>query len=88
MTKLNITKNVAKEGRRNTPARALVHEVVRELAGFAPYEKRAMELMKVDTISCNKRAFKLIKKRLGKHSHAKVKREELRNAVVAMKRHN
>ena len=41
---------------------AFVKEVVREVVGFSPYEKRCMELMKVGR---DKRAMKLLKHKLG-----------------------
>ena len=37
--------------------------MIREVCGFAPYERRAMELLKV---SKDKRALKFIKKRVGR----------------------
>lgn len=39
----------------------LVRDLVRELVGFMPYERRAMELMKVGR---DKRAFKYVKARV------------------------
>lgn len=41
---------------------AFVREVVREVAGFCPYEKRCLELLKVGK---EKRALKLLKVKLG-----------------------
>lgn len=38
-----------------------IRDLVREVSGFAPYEKRAMELLKV---SKDKRALKFLKKRV------------------------
>lgn len=86
----HLVTRIAKPTQTKKPSagRAIVADVIREIAGFAPYEKRAMELMKVDTVSCNKRAFKLLKKRLGKHASAKVKRDQLRDVVIAQKRHH
>ena len=40
-----------------------VRDMIREVCGFAPYERRAMELLKV---SKDKRALKFIKKRVGR----------------------
>ncbi|BDA41385.1 60S ribosomal protein L36 [Coccomyxa sp. Obi] len=51
-----------------------VREIVREVAGLAPYEKRVTELLKVGK---DKRALKLCKKKLGTHLRAKKKREEM-----------
>ncbi|XP_043358813.1 60S ribosomal protein L36 [Dermochelys coriacea] len=60
-----------------------VRDMIREVCGFAPYEKRAMELLKV---SKDKRALKFIKKRVGTHIRAKRKREELSNVLAAMRK--
>lgn len=56
-----------------------VRELVREVVGFAPYERRCMELLKN---SMDKRAKKLVKKRLGTMRRAKRKLDEL-NSVLA-----
>ena len=52
-----------------------VRDLVREVTGFAPYERRAMELLR---ISKDKRCLKFLKKRIGSHVRAKRKREEVR----------
>lgn len=44
-----------------------VRDMIREVCGFAPYERRAMELLKV---SKDKRALKFIKKRVSISSQA------------------
>ena len=51
-----------------------VRDLVREVTGFAPYERRAMELLR---ISKDKRCLKFLKKRIGSHVRAKRKREEV-----------
>ncbi|KAF9126234.1 60S ribosomal protein L36 [Mortierella sp. GBA39] len=56
-----------------------VRSLIREVAGFAPYERRIMELIKN---SKDKRARKLAKKRLGTFLRAKKKVEEM-TAVIA-----
>lgn len=48
--------------------------MIREVVGFAPYEKRITELLKVGK---DKRALKVAKKKLGTHLRAKRKREEM-----------
>ncbi|VEN52295.1 unnamed protein product [Callosobruchus maculatus] len=50
-----------------------VRDLIREVVGYAPYEKRAMELLKVS-------------KRLGTHIRAKRKREELSNILTQMRK--
>ncbi|XP_041980425.1 60S ribosomal protein L36 [Aricia agestis] len=60
-----------------------VRDLVREVVGHAPYEKRAMELLKV---SKDKRALKFLKRRLGTHIRAKRKREEMSNVLVQMRK--
>merc|ERR1739848_152012 len=60
-----------------------VRDIVREVAGFAPYERRCMELLR---IGADKRALKFCKKRLGTHKRAKRKREELSNILVSMRK--
>ena len=60
-----------------------VRSLIREVAGFAPYEKRVIELLKN---SKDKRARKLAKKRLGTLTRAKKKVEELNNVIVESRR--
>ncbi|OQR72352.1 60S ribosomal protein L36-like [Tropilaelaps mercedesae] len=60
-----------------------VRDIVREVTGYAPYERRAIELLKV---SKDKRALKFLKKRLGTHLRAKRKREELSNVLVQQRK--
>ncbi|XKL60632.1 hypothetical protein PGB90_007689 [Kerria lacca] len=60
-----------------------IRELIREVVGNAPFEKRAMELLKV---SKDKRALKFLKRRLGTHLRAKRKREELSNILLQMRK--
>nr|XP_017197761.2 60S ribosomal protein L36 [Oryctolagus cuniculus] len=83
-----VTKNVSKprHSRRRgrlTKHTKFVRDMIREVCGFAPYERRAMELLKV---SKDKRALKFIKKRVGTHIRAKRKREELSSVLAAMRK--
>lgn len=69
----------------------MIRSVVREVSGFAPYEKRIMELVKGNA---PKRALKYSKKRvckcfriivqfqLGTHSRGKAKRNELTDVIM------
>ena len=62
----------------------MIRDLVREVAGFSPYERRAMELLR---ISKDKRCLKFLKKRIGQHTRAKRKREEMSNVPQAMRKH-
>ena len=68
---------------RQTKHSKFIRDLIREVTGHAPYEKRAMELLKV---SKDKRALKFLKRRLGTHIRAKRKREELGNILVQMRK--
>eukprot|EP00252_Welwitschia_mirabilis_P017456 TRINITY_DN38687_c0_g1_i1.p1 TRINITY_DN38687_c0_g1~~TRINITY_DN38687_c0_g1_i1.p1 ORF type:complete len:111 (-),score=24.09 TRINITY_DN38687_c0_g1_i1:265-597(-) len=59
-----------------------VRKLIREVAGFAPYEKRITELLKVGK---DKRALKVAKKKLGTHKRAKKKREEMASVLRKMR---
>jgi len=61
----------------------VVREIIREVAGFAPYERRTLELLKVGK---DKRARKFAKRRLGTMLRAKRKIEELTNVLMAQRR--
>ncbi|XP_003737729.1 60S ribosomal protein L36 [Galendromus occidentalis] len=77
-----IVKPTAKGGKVSAHTK-FIRELVREVTGFAPYERRAMELLKV---SKDKRALKFLKKRLGTHLRAKRKREELSNVLTQQRK--
>ncbi|XP_061992212.1 large ribosomal subunit protein eL36y-like [Rosa rugosa] len=55
-----------------------VRNLIREVAGFAPHEKRITELLKVGK---DKRALKVAKRKSGTHKRAKKKREEMSNVL-------
>eukprot|EP01067_Filipodium_phascolosomae_P000908 Filipodium_phascolosomae@DN1641_c0_g1_i1.p1 len=76
----------AKKQLRVSDSKKLVNEVIREVCGFAPYERRVMELLRIGSASTNKRALKLAKKRLGTHKRGKQKRDEMELTIQAMKK--
>ncbi|CAI5472293.1 unnamed protein product [Closterium sp. Yama58-4] len=78
VTKREISKPKTRASKRG----AFVRGLIREVAGFSPYEKRIMELLKVGK---DKRALKLAKRKLGTHRRAKVKREEMQTALRKMR---
>ncbi|KDO42554.1 hypothetical protein CISIN_1g038355mg, partial [Citrus sinensis] len=56
--------------------------VIREVAGFAPYEKRIDALLKVGK---DKRALKLAKRKLCTYERAKMKHGEMSNVLCRMR---
>ncbi|XP_057616740.1 60S ribosomal protein L36-like [Chionomys nivalis] len=61
-----------------------VQDMIREVCGFAPCERRAMELLKVSKDKCTS---KFTRKRVDTtHICAKRKREELSNMLAAMRK--
>merc|ERR1711928_21012 len=83
-----VTKNAQPERQsrkrgRDTKKNKFVRETVREVMGFAPYERRALELLRV---SKDKRCLRFLKKRLGAHVRAKRKREEMSGVIQAQRK--
>eukprot|EP00923_Selenidium_pygospionis_P045950 GHVN01079333.1.p1 GENE.GHVN01079333.1~~GHVN01079333.1.p1 ORF type:complete len:120 (+),score=21.85 GHVN01079333.1:77-436(+) len=64
----------------------MIKEVIREVCGFAPYEKRIMELIRMGSISARKRALKFAKKRLGTHKRGMKKRNEMIETIAKQKK--
>uniref|UniRef100_A0A0E0PNJ4 60S ribosomal protein L36 n=1 Tax=Oryza rufipogon TaxID=4529 RepID=A0A0E0PNJ4_ORYRU len=67
---------------KSTKRVTFVRNLIREVAGFAPYEKRITELLKVGK---DKRALKVAKRKLGTHKRAKKKREEMAGVLRKMR---
>merc|ERR1719146_479495 len=77
----------SRKAKRSCGTRAkLIKEVVREVVGFAPYERRLIELIKIGSSATMKRSLKLAKKRLGTHKRGLKKRAAMVEAVAAMRR--
>ena len=79
MTKMSETKAAAKNSRKSSGKRnKFVREVIHEVAGWSPYERRAMDLLKLDkrrTARC------FLKKRLGTHKRAMRKLGRLEEVI-------
>jgi hypothetical protein len=63
-----------------------VRGLIREVAGWAPYEKRLMEILKGGGNNPTKRAWRFAKKRLGTHIRAKRKVAEMDRVIAEVKK--
>ncbi len=65
---------------------AVVREIIREVAGLAPYEKKMMEMIRTGVASKEKKAVKLARARLGTHKRAQKKRDEINELIRAQRK--
>ncbi|KAG8948091.1 hypothetical protein FRC04_010003 [Tulasnella sp. 424] len=72
-----------RKGLPHTGGRPFVKSIIREVTGFAPYERRIMELLRNNK---DKKAKKLTKKRLGTITRAKKKLDELGTILAESRR--
>ena len=56
--------------------------VLYEVSGFAPYERRIIELLKSGGVNPMKRAIRFSRNRLGSHQRAKKKIAEMQDAIA------
>jgi len=74
-----------RKGKENKKVK-LIREIVREVTGWSPYEKRIMEILKGGGNNPTKRAQKFAKRRLGTHTRAKRKVEDLGKVIAEVKK--
>ena len=65
---------------------SMIRDVIREVSGYAPYERKMIKLLSIGEESADKRALKFAKKRIGGHRRGKLKREKIRHHVAAQKK--
>ena len=63
----------------------MVRELVTEVVGMSPYERRLLDMLKTGGASAEKRMYKFAKKRLGTHKRALKKREQVKDVYGAMR---
>jgi len=56
----------------------MVRDLVGEVVGMAPYEKRLLDMLKTGGASAEKRMYKYAKRRLGTHKRAMKKRDQVK----------
>ena len=63
-----------------------MREVIREVVGLAPYERKMIELIRTGVATKEKKAVKLARRRLGTHVRAHHKRAELVELIRTQKK--
>merc|ERR1739847_14210 len=81
-----ITRSRPSQNRSGMNARVEnITKTIKSVAGFAPYEKRSIEMYKVGNTKLDKRANRFLKKRLGSLRRSKKKSEDLQLYVKKLK---
>merc|ERR1711976_366151 len=90
-----LTKLPAKQAWKNRPVgrkgkvskrAAFVRTVIRDIAGYSPLERRLMELIKTQVAAKEKKSVKILRKVIGTHKRATIKKVVLDNAIAAQKK--
>ena len=63
----------------------MVRELVGEVVGLNPYEKRLLDMLKTGGASAEKRMYKFAKRKLGTHKRATKKRELIKDLYGKMR---
>lgn len=86
VTKRDKIRSKPSNRRRASKRTTLIRKVVRSVAGLSPYEKRALELFKIEDTKLDKRATKFLKKRLGNWRRAAIKKDYIREIIKQRQR--
>mmetsp|Transcript_23423 Transcript_23423/g.55463 ORF Transcript_23423/g.55463 Transcript_23423/m.55463 type:complete len:125 (+) Transcript_23423:62-436(+) len=78
-----VSKHTAKVRTRSRSSKksdrvSLVKNIISEVTGLSPYEKRLLDILKAGAGNPEKRMYKFAKKRLGTHRRALKKREQIK----------
>lgn len=79
------TRPVTRKGRISKRSQA-VREIIREVAGFSPLEKKMMEMIRTGDAHKEKKAVKHCRHKLGTHKRALNKRDLLTTIIIAQRR--
>mmetsp|Transcript_11481 Transcript_11481/g.17481 ORF Transcript_11481/g.17481 Transcript_11481/m.17481 type:complete len:108 (+) Transcript_11481:72-395(+) len=83
--KRNVPKRPSQNKTKLSKRNAMVRDLVGEVMGMAPYEKRLLDMLKVSGASADKRMYKFAKRRLGSHKRALKKREKVKEMYSKMR---
>mmetsp|Transcript_11681 Transcript_11681/g.12064 ORF Transcript_11681/g.12064 Transcript_11681/m.12064 type:complete len:108 (+) Transcript_11681:45-368(+) len=83
--KRTVPKRPSQNKRRISKRTALVRGLISEVVGMSPYEKRLLDMLKVSGASADKRMYKFAKRRLGTHSRALKKREQVKDLYAKLR---
>ncbi|CAG9314602.1 unnamed protein product [Blepharisma stoltei] len=62
-----------------------VRSVIRDVTGFAPYERKILELLQAGSSKDEKKALKVAKRRVGTHRRGMRKREYMRGVMQRLR---
>eukprot|EP01039_Chlorochromonas_danica_P012552 gene12552-14386_t len=63
----------------------MIRELVSEVVGLSPYERRLLDMLKTGGASSEKRMYKFAKRRLGTHRRALKKRDQIKDVYARMR---
>ena len=63
----------------------MVRELVGEVVGMSPYERKMLDMLKTGGASAEKRMYKFAKRKLGTHKRATKKRELIKDLYGKMR---
>lgn len=81
------TRPVTRKGKASKRSLA-VREIIREVAGFSPLEKKMMELIRTGVAAKEKKAVKHARAKLGTHRRAILRRDAINDMILKQKRKN
>jgi large subunit ribosomal protein L36e len=64
---------------------SMVRDLISEVVGMSPYERRMLDMLKTGGTGCEKRMYKFAKRRLGGHKRATKKREQVKETYSNMR---
>ena len=79
------TRPATRKGRITKRATA-VRQIIREISGFSPLEKKMLELIRTGVAAKEKKAVKTARAKLGTHKRALIAKQNIDNIIAAQKK--